>query len=106
MAHANDIGLTGTIQRFQHTHVRVVFEAVASQAERFFGFLSDCVDMGMMSSYDVDSENVTRIRAFKVFSIIKDMAKIGIVKRGVYSDGDFDKSATSSVDGELSNKKF
>ena len=104
VAHANAIGITGTIQRIIQNNVRISVEASSQDIlDNFMVFLNECEEHGMISSHEIESEKAVSLPQ-KTFLIKTDLSKR--VEKGKYSDGDeFEKMSESSSNAEVSMLK-
>ena len=102
VGNANAIGITGTIQRFHDTTVRMVFEASEVQLDRFVSFLKECSAMGMIRRICGYHQEALDYRLHATFGIVRDfsrtVARGGGVVKGPYSDDDADKLSVYSAD--------
>jgi len=102
-AKAMEIGITGAIQRYHHSDVRISYEGTASQVNQFIAFLNMCRRQGMIGSVDQVSSTRAEKRRFHDFLIDRDFSCTEVngeeVLKGAYSDGDeYDTLSTFSVD--------
>eukprot|EP01033_Poteriospumella_lacustris_P005004 gene5003-3575_t len=98
-----EIGITGSIQRYHHSDVRMRFEGTASQIKQFITFLNLCRRQGMIGSVDPVSNTRAEKRRFHDFFIDRDFSYTvvngRIVLTDAYSDGDeYDTVSMYSVD--------
>jgi hypothetical protein len=99
-AHAISFGVTGNIQRYNRSNVRLIFEGIPEQTEPFLEFLEGCVNQEMMEfNYDYYDEATIQRRMCKTFTILKDHSRH--VVTGAYSD---DVYETQSVSSSASNE--
>jgi acylphosphatase len=102
VASADAIGITGTIQRYHDTTVRLVFEASENQLERFVSFLRESSAMGMISRICDYHQEPLDYRMHATFKIVRDFSRTvvrgGGVVKGPYSDDDADKLSVYSAD--------
>jgi hypothetical protein len=96
-AKADDIGVTGCIQRF-HADLKVCFEGSEEQCDTFLKWLLELKSHYEMIEYFdpiIDSSQHRR-RYYDSFQKIighsRLMERCGTVIKGPYSDGDMDKS--------------
>ena len=98
-----EIGITGSIQRYHHSDVRIQYEGTTSQVIRFIAFLNLCRHQGMMSAMERLSPTTTfGVRRCDDFIIDRDFSRTvangGKAIKGVYSDGDdYDKLSVYSA---------
>jgi acylphosphatase len=102
-AKAMEIGITGSIQRYHHSDVRMRYEGTASQIEQFIAFLNLCRRQGLIDAVDQVSSTRAEKRRFHDFLIDRDfsctLVNGGMVLADAYSDGDeYDMVSTYSVD--------
>lgn len=102
-AKAMEIGITGSIQRYHHSDVRMRYEGTASQVNQFIHFLDLCRGHGMISVVDQVAHHSVEARRFHDFFIDRDfnftVVNGGRLLKGTYSDGnEFDKVRTNSAD--------
>jgi hypothetical protein len=103
MAAANNIGVTGTIQRYHHTDIILTFEGTLDQSRSFLIFLKECHQQGMFTHFRDSTQRGSLFRLYSDFSIIKDFSRTkengGKVLKGRYSDdSEFDKQSDYSAD--------
>jgi len=91
-AKATEIGITGSIQRYHHSDVRIHYEGTASQITRFIAFLNLCRHQGMIGAVDKYSRTRAEERRFDDFLIDRDFSRTvangGKVLKGAFSNGD------------------
>jgi hypothetical protein len=96
VANAAELGITGTIQRYNSDNIVLNIEGNGEQLGQFFNFLRLCISQGMMVAMErrVYQEITYRLR--DNFDIIGDHSRT--VKKGPNSDNDHDKKSESSAD--------
>lgn len=89
-AKAMEIGITGSIQRYHHSDVRMRYEGTVSQIKQFIAFLNMCRRQGMIGSVDQVSSTRAEKRRFHDFLIDRDFSCTEVngeeVLKGAYSD--------------------
>jgi acylphosphatase len=103
MANANEMGITGTIQRYHHTDVIIKFEGRHDQIEPFLEFLKICHGQEMFSDFVDRRDDVVPFRLYDNFSIVVDFSRTvengGKVVKGPHSDDNqYDKQSEYSAD--------
>jgi acylphosphatase len=101
-ARADEVGITGVIQRYHHNDVRIQFEGNEDQVSVFIQFLTACRGQRMIELFEGVSRSSNIVRLYDSFDIITDFSRTvecgGKVHRGRFSDPDHDKSSVYSSD--------
>ena len=105
-AKAIEIGITGSIQRYHHSDVRIHYEGTALQIEQFIAFLNLCRHQSMIGAVDKFYRIKADERRFDDFLIDRDFSRTvtngGKVLKGRYSDGDeYDKVSEYSANSPI-----
>lgn len=91
-AQAEEIGITGFVQRYYQSDVLLHYEGTVGQINMLFGFLRTCKAQGMIESFVYHKEErEIRDHMYETFDILKDHFKTGQgqggrVFKGPYSD--------------------
>jgi hypothetical protein len=94
-----EIGITGTIQRFNLRNVRIVADiSSADNWAEFTLFLRQCRDQEMIDGFQIEKEEVATFQ-YEDFLIIQDFSSR--VVKGEHSDGDYAKRSESSSNKEV-----
>jgi acylphosphatase len=106
MATANQMGITGTIQRYHHTDVIIKFEGYRAEVEPFLDFLRTCRGQEMFSDFGDHFYQATEFRLYTDFSIVVDFSRTtengGKVVKGPHSDDtQYDKQSDYSADSGI-----
>jgi acylphosphatase len=100
-AKADELGVTGRIQRYYHNDVLIEFEGTIQQVRELRQFLTRCQGQDMIQTFRDDILSPSDDLMFDNFKILKDFSRTverrGNVK-GEYSDGQFDKISEYSAD--------
>jgi len=100
---ANEIGVTGTIQRYNSFDIRVTVEGTEQQLRSFYYFLDECIAFGMISDFQLRHQRY-RIdsRQYQTVLIATDFQKSvengGTLQTGQYSGDDGEKKSVNSSD--------
>ena len=102
-AKANELHITGTIQRYHHYDIKLKLEGTLEQQMAFIDFLDECQDRGMISGIAEYVSREIRYRISRKFVILKDHSRLvdnnGKVHKGDYSDDpDYEKLSLYSAD--------
>lgn len=102
-AKAKEIGITGSIQRYHHSDVRIQFEGTIPQIKLFIAFLNLCREQGMIENFDGCKQRIEALRYFNDFVVDPDLSCAvvngGMILKGAFSDGnEFDKVSVCSAD--------
>jgi acylphosphatase len=101
-AKADELGVTGTIQRYHHNDVMIEFEGTIQQVREFREFLRMCQGQDMIQTFANEYLTPSDYLKFENFKILKDFSRTvergGKVVRGQYSDGQYDKISEYSAD--------
>eukprot|EP01035_Chromulina_nebulosa_P028732 gene28732-37976_t len=104
-AKADELGITGTIQRYHHKDVLIEYEGTESQVKDLSEFLNDCNQQGMIERFmDIESQVIV-VRFYQRFTIVKDFSRTvdkgGKIIKGAYSDELHDKISLYSANSEV-----
>jgi acylphosphatase len=99
-AKADEIGVTGTIQRYLHSDAIIEFEGTDQRVGEMWVFLRLCHGQGMFQNFGISSERVSNCSRYEDFSILADftLEREGKIAKGLYSDGQSEKLSEYSID--------
>jgi acylphosphatase len=101
-AKADELGVTGTIQRYRHNDVQIEFEGTNQQVGEFLHFLRMCRGQGMIQNFTNITERKGEFLHHDNFQIVTDLSRTvergGRVIKGQYSDSQYDKISEYSAD--------
>lgn len=102
-AKAKEIGITGSIRRYDHNDVHIEFEGTIAQMKLFIAFLNLCMEQGMIGNSDDNQQRTEALRHFNDFVVAPDVSRTvvngGTIRKGAFSDGnEFDKVSVYSAD--------
>jgi len=107
-AKATDLGLGGTIQRYDKSDVKVVLEGTKEQVANFVAFLDYCIKTYRMMEKRrfINPMQEVMLAEYNDFAVVKDHRKQqgrgGTIVKGQFSDGnDYDCVTTSSANSPV-----
>jgi acylphosphatase len=104
-AKADELGVTGTIQRYHLKDVMIEFEGTNRQVGEFMHFLQMCSAQEMIQTFTDMIDSRGEFLHYDNFRILEDLSKPvergGKVIRGQYSDGQCDKISEYSGDSPI-----
>jgi acylphosphatase len=74
-AKADELGITGTIQRYHHNDVVIEYEGTEIQVKNYSDFLYDCQRQDMINYFTNVENQVVLIRFFREFKIMPDFSR-------------------------------
>ena len=100
-AKADELRVTGTIQRYVGDDVHIVFEGTRDTHFAFLGFLKSEVGR-MIESFENPQETNREFSYYDSFTILCDFSRTeargGKTRKGMYSNEEHDKLSTLSAD--------